>query len=140
MAGKALLTVVQSYYHQQEGMQPTQIEARYTRELKTDEQPYVRHFKVGETWDKLDTGWLTDCSLLIVKNNEGRFTDRIPTPAQLQEALARVVEIGLGIGPVSPCLLVHPNESHPLHVVSLDEVWLRCANGEARVSVMAFPR
>lgn len=138
--GKALLTVVQTYYHQQEGMQPTQVETRYTRELGTDEQPYVRHGKVGSEWTRLDSGWLTECSLLVIKNNEGRFTDRIPTQEQRQEVMSRVIELAFGKANPTCSLLVHPNEAHPMHVTSLKDIWLRCSKGEAKLSVIIFPK
>lgn len=147
------LTIVQNIYHQQEGMQPIHVESRISRKLSSDEQPYVRQLKVGEIWTPLETGWLGECSILVIKNNEGRFTDKLPTPEQVEEAESKVLEIGFstrGPSPLNPksiepeviigALEILPRESHPIHPIALWSVYIRSRKGETRYSVTIIPR
>lgn len=89
------IVVVENVYHQAEGgMNPTHVYPKYTQFLTTDEQPYLRHTKVGEQWVQLDTGWLKECSLIVLENMEGLFQFRNPTEQEVEEATKKVIEIG----------------------------------------------
>jgi hypothetical protein len=89
------IVVVENVYHQSaEGLNPTHVYPRYTQFLTTDEQPYLRHTKVEEEWVALDTGWLKECSLIVIENMEGSFPFFNPTPEQVAEAVKKVIEIG----------------------------------------------
>lgn len=89
------IVVVENVYHQgSDGMPTTHVYPRYTQFLTTDEQPYQRHTKIGEEWSRLDTGWLTECSLIVLENMEGLFQFRNPTKEEVEEAKKKVIEIG----------------------------------------------
>lgn len=89
------IVVVENVYHQgSDGMPTTHVYPRYTQFLTTDEQPYQRHTKVGEEWVRLDTGWLNECSLIVLENTEGLFQFRNPTKEEVEETKKKVIEIG----------------------------------------------
>lgn len=91
---KDRLTVVENVYHQaiSDGQGPTQFESRYSRELDTKEQVYQRRTKVGEDWEPLDFGWIEKVGLLLIRNEEGKFTE-IPTDEENQRTQRKILEV-----------------------------------------------
>ena len=58
---KPRITVVETLYHQGVlGEDPTTVTCQFTRELKSDEQPYQRRCKVSENPKPLDVGWVEE--------------------------------------------------------------------------------
>jgi len=63
----AILTVVESRYHQRPGKEATEHNTRFYVTLKGDEQPYYRELE-SEQRVRLDTGWIESPSTVIIKN------------------------------------------------------------------------
>lgn len=131
------LTVVEHVYHQPAGEQPTGIETRFSRHLKTQEQPYCRRLLIGEDWVALDHGWVNEASHMVVQNMEGRFTQVNPTDEQCKEVAARVIE--LGYQNAKGYWLIGPGESLRGQPNVLDGLMLRCQQGKAQVTINVFP-
>jgi hypothetical protein len=91
----ALLTVVGSFYHQGSGQQPTSQDIRYSRQLRSNEQAYIRNTKIGEDWQPLDFGWVKVPGFFVLTNNEGKFTGAQPTDRERQEARTHIIEFGI---------------------------------------------
>lgn len=137
------LTVVEMLYHQQGVLNPESFQHNYSRELKTDEQTYgPRRDKVGEEWQELKLGWFSDkglnCGLLRIVNEEGGQQQRIPTPEQLAETAAKVIEYCYKGGEAKPFLL-HPQESCRVYPSNIEGLMIRCRKGVAKYTVVAFP-
>lgn len=66
---RARLVVSEAVYHQIKGSDPVTAGTKFTRCLTTEEQAYIRRFKTATDWTPLDTGWLEECSLIMVFNN-----------------------------------------------------------------------
>ena len=148
---KANLTVLSTTYYQPPNEQPISDERRYSKWLLTDEQPYQRKLKVGPKWTRLDTGWLTECSLVSITNLEGKFTQRIPTQEERDAASARIVEIAF-LPPSEYCpdkellirhgpsILIPSGEERNFTPVRLTSVYVRCEAGEAKCSLIVYPK
>lgn len=57
-----------SYQHPDPAREPTTVEIRHSQEVESLEQVYVRHLVADLSWRKVDTGWVEDVSLLVIKN------------------------------------------------------------------------
>ena len=133
------VTVVETIYHQVQGEQPTTIESRYSRNLKTDEQLYQRRFTVTEDWVLLDLGWAgNNISLLHISNEEGKFPHKIPTPEEIEEVARRVIEVSYaptsGMGWSIP-----PGESIRGIPTRVESLFLRCVCGKAKCVLTLVP-
>jgi hypothetical protein len=138
------LGVVETVYLQRPGGQPVSVESRFSRRLLSDEQPYLRQFKVGPEWTLLDRGWLTECSCLVLSNEEGRFHQVQPTPEERDAALRKVVEVGVCFNDDMRDLIyrfavVRPLESGRFEPADLAAIRIRCLDGPAKVSLTLFP-
>lgn len=137
---RARLTVTQKVYHQSVGEKPLVIESAFGRWLTTQEQPYTRHSRVGETWQAIDGGWTRGLSQLVLENKEGAFRHTNPTEAEREAVKARVLEIGLEVGgTVYPFGKVHALETLRLDPENLSRMRLRCRSGEARYCLTLIP-
>lgn len=135
----ARLTVVDTVYYQSPDMPATSAESRFSRELdNTDQQPYVRRTKVTEEWAALDCGWLNECSMLLLVNEEGRGLQKIPTPEEKKEIAFKVLEIRFGSELVE--WLIPPGESLRGYPVNPNQMFVRCRSGEAKLTIHLFPR
>lgn len=75
----ARITVVEHIYHQclSRATEPYSIQSGFTRHTAVVEQPYNRWCTVGESWQKIDVGWMQDClAMLVVVNNEDPPSDK----------------------------------------------------------------
>lgn len=134
---KSRLTVVETIYHQDADGQPTAVEANYARWLASDEHPFQRRLKVGEEWQRLETGWLEDVSLLVLTNEEGKGLQTIPTDEERVALAARIVEVGT---PGSEAdWLILPGESLRGRPAAMRQLRFRCRAGTARCVLTLFP-
>ena len=140
-ANPCRIAVRELLYHQAPQEQPTAVESVFSRPLVSDEQPYVRKVKVGGAWEAVETGWLVDAGMLHLANEEGRFQQVQPTPAERAAAARKVVEVGLAVaeGEVVVCWLLRPGESLRAEPAEVGRLRLRCREGVARVTVNVFP-
>ena len=140
----ARLTVVESVHCQTVDSSPWGISTSFERTLKTDEQPYVRKLTATEEWTKLDTGWLTECSMLVLVNEEGLFKGRQPTPEQKIESAKKVIEVGCALPHLDTIRCIGawelpPKESMRGCPTELSIVFVRCQHGTAKFTVYIFP-
>lgn len=149
------IAVVETVYHQAAGEQPTSVESRFQRWLEGNEQPCVRRCHdrenvATEDWKPLDAGWIRQAGMIVLTNDEGRFSQTIPTSQEHDEAIARVIEVGcypVGEWDMSPetsivllaCWLVLPGESLRAQPVNLKSLRVRCRKGTAKFTLCVFP-
>ena len=137
-----VLIVVKTFYHQLGGMDPVSADTRYTRNLQTDEQPYVRHLSLSQEtgWVPIDAGWLNavGASYIRVKNNEGTRFQRYPTPEEKADVIKRIVDISFdGINAHIPVI---PGEAQEFTPTDLSLIRLRCQYGTAKISINIVPK
>ena len=137
---KPRLTVVEHVYHQEGGgKSPVGSDCVSARFLRTDEQPYVRKTRIGETWTRLDTGWLASVSLIRVVNEATVFAT-YPSLREKTEAEAKVLEIGVEDETgVHSFARVRPGDSFRIDPVDSPSLRVRCRSGFAQVTIHAFP-
>ena len=122
----------------------------FTRILETDDQPYQRRIEVDWGWHLVDLGWLDGgCSMIVVQNREGIFTQVQPTQEERDEAARKIVELSFWEIPAkespryksetSGRWLIYPTECFR-GSPSSSQLFLRCRHGKARCTITAFPR
>lgn len=126
--------------------QPSGVESRFERWLRSDQQLYERKAKVGPDWKPLPLpgpDWIdpADCGMLVLQNLERADGSVIPTPEQAAEVAGRVILVGLKEGDRPPQVFarVNPGESMRLHPVNVFEYVLSCPAGAARYSLTLVP-
>ena len=135
------LTVIEKCYYQVYGESAKALpKSIYTRFLKSSEQEaYQRTYKIGEEWGNLDTGWIEDASMVIIKNLEGTKWTTIPSEKEREEVAKKVVRISYEASDDKHWVL-EPGESMrgtPSHV---QDLVLRCEKGEARITICIVPK
>lgn len=101
------------------------------------EAAWERVMLVGSEWQELELGWVKEPSLLILSNPPARWT-RNPTEEQQAEADARVIEVCFGQSPSIGCLLVRPGREANIEPAA--RAWVRCAQGQTKLSIVAIPK
>lgn len=133
------ITVVENVYHQLGNESPKQpVTTRFYRWLETDEQVYTRKLKVGEQWQKLDTGWLEEVGLLIVAN-EAEKLQTIPSTQERELAAAKVLELSYG-ETAENAWFVYPGESMRGVPAAPKDLRIRCRSGVTLCTITAFPK
>jgi hypothetical protein len=137
---QARITVIEMIRHQiHDGVsQADSLDNGYTQFLVTDEQVFNRHFKVeeGREWKSLETGWIKDCSLLVLKNKEGERYPKIPTQQEKDNTMLRIIELGNN----DLIVLVRPCQSIRLEPKDLSQWKIRCQHKTARCAISLYPR
>lgn len=137
------LTVVESVYFESPGHQPILVPTQTARTLASDEQPYQRQLLIGETWTRLDTGWIQEASLLVLTNDEGRpergpSVDAGALAGRVVELVCRNTIIGDGES-IEPEWLLPPGESFRGTPARPGAIYLRCRQGAVRCTLTLFP-
>lgn len=154
-------TVVERVYFQREGdHNPVSVESAFYLLHESEARPYEVEVEVGERWTEIEMAHLRDVpiGLVVFKNLEGKFIQRIPTTKEREEALSRVVVVGIrpplpeGVSEKPetawdpdppepfPLLYLWPQRSQRLcDPVEPKALRLRCEKGTARVAVIWFP-
>jgi hypothetical protein len=133
----ARVTVTQTVTHMTRERQVSW-ESMFGRMISTEEQPFVRNSKVGEQWMPLETGWLKDCSCLVLVNEEGKLGDTYPTLEEKKVTAAKVIELGWAED--TACWLVPPGESFRGSPADLGKLRIRCQRGEAKYTLVLVPK
>lgn len=157
----ARLTVIRTIQFGGMSRQTTAQELHSQREVISAIQPYGPRFdiEVGEQWQFLDLGWfrgdnkLDEVGDVTITNQEGKFTQTIPTPQEKQEALGKVLELGIrgndgiyGDVDIVPFALIPASQDgftlQHHHTIFSDpgEVMIRCHKGTARYTVCVYPK
>ena len=137
---KPRIVVVENVYHQCPGRDPVGADTATSRSCESDEQPWVRHTRIGSDWTPLDTGFVTDPFLILVKNAAPTFRTN-PTESERIESERRVIEVGIEspIGTVLPFTAVRPGDSIRLYPLDGAKYSLRSRLGFTQVTINAFP-
>jgi len=111
-------------YHQNPGQNATSFPLRGSMKLASEEEAFVRSppKPLGASWEPLNLGWLSACSMLCVRN--------------LEKPGGPVIEIGrdgMGWG-----LQIPPGMTTVLYPRGIPPA-LRCPDGEAHYSLFAAP-
>lgn len=138
---RARFTFVGAVTHQSPDGVPTTAEIRAAAWLETDEQPWVRHTRVGADWVPLDTGYVKDARLVVVTNKGVAFRVN-PTPEQQAAADGAILSVGVVApdGTVYPFAVIPPGESMPFQVHAEARIVLRAPSGPVPVTIHAIPR
>ena len=153
------VVVVEMVYYQAPDDAPTSSESRFSYQTQTSEQPCVRRGKATTAWHPIDTGWLTECSQLVIKNREALPNHIQPTAAQREELAGKIIEVSCGLsGPEDPAknrtmhspppappgrlafTVIHPGTSVRLQPPLLGQLYIRCRAGVAAYETTALPR
>ncbi len=131
---RARVTVVdQTTYQSDEVMLPLS-DQPYSFSVTSDERPYQRVYTVNEDWQPLDTGWVKEPHMLIVRNlPSNRAT--YPTKEEANEAASAVVDLAVdmvifGCVPVGESVRMYP----------ITQLFARSRKGTAKISVTAVPK
>jgi len=143
------ITVVETVYHCPAfGGDAFVSESRFHRYLETYEQCYERkHIKVEEEWQRLDLGWIGDCGMLVILNEEGLYAQCNTTDEEKARTKSKVLEVaflspqGQDIPQEAPLgsWLVRAGETMRASPSSIPNLFIRCRSGRAYYTVRAFP-
>lgn len=143
MLVKDRITVVETVAHQAVGGRPYGYQVAFDRLVETNEQPYERtgaKAVVGEEWVPLDCGWIESPGMIVLKNEEGRFTQTIPTSEEKDAAFTRVIEIGVESRGIVEAFAETPaTETSRFKPLNISKIRIRCRHGEAHFTLIAFP-
>jgi len=134
---KSMMTVVSVVNFAGHGPACPPVESRYEVPVQSEEQPYLRYFTVEEEAKFLDTGWVEDHSLLVVRNEEGKGLPTNPTDEERAALEERVVELYGGESVFR--ILIHPKRSVQLTLSCTKGLMMRCRKGSARITLAVFP-
>lgn len=126
------------YYQSSDSGQPIAAVSRFGGPLVTDEQPFVRKFKVGPEWMPLPIGWIKSASQLVLSNDLDPPTV-IPTEEERAKADARIIEVAVGSPADFIFACVRPGHSCRFEPVDLADLLVRCPAGETRATVTLIP-
>lgn len=132
----ARILIVEGVYHQQCDRNPTGGERRYGRTLECSARPVEIDLTVTEEWQPLPVTHLKSVGMLLLVNEEGRFT-RNPTSEERRLATLKVVEIS-GENKQNPWLVL-PGESFRGSPTDHKTLHVRCRSGSAECVLTYFP-
>lgn len=124
--GKARVVVVENVYHQASTGEIVLTEGRFSRLLKSDEQPYgPRRLTLGGTWTPLDVGWVKEVGFVILRN-ESKDTG---------------VDVGVWVGETTQALItLAPGESLRFQPTDASAWCLRSQGEAARCVLTVLPQ
>lgn len=133
------LTVVDTAYYQPADDFPITLLGNtvcFSRALSSEERPYERVLVVSKEWSLFDLGWIRECSMLLIRNDEGKFQAH-PSREQRDRVLQRVVEISFSenVG-----IIIPPGESCRFCPANIHEIKLRCRVDTAKCRICLVPR
>lgn len=140
--GNPRLVLIDTVVYTMRDTKPISLDFRRAVPLASEEQPYLRRFKVGETWSKLSFGWLDEQRVaLLVISNEGQGTFKVnPTKEEKEQAEAKVVVVAVGgIERENNILRIHPGDMVKFHPEPGQSYWICCGSGETTCHISAFP-
>ena len=141
------LTVVETVYHRSIGQEPSMFDSRFSRELKTRDQPYgPRRLVATEKWALVDLGWVKSAGMIVVRNEEGQHLQANPTEQERAETRRKVLEIAWQETVDNPEIeepsnyswLVPPGESFRGYP-ACSKLLIRCRSGNAKYTLFVVP-
>jgi len=136
---KNRMTVVERVHHQIPGSEPGSVESTFSRELESDEQPYLRFAKAAEDWQPLDLGWVEQVGMLCISNDEGRNLSVVPTDDEKAETAKKILEITYNVNG-EECWIVLPKESMRANPSHPKNLFIRSQHGTVRITIYVIPR
>jgi hypothetical protein len=131
----ARLVVVEQVHHQERGASPTSLDTRYSVELSSDEQLYVRRLGVNEELARIDFGWAKEPAMLVLRH-ERPVRSVHPSAEEAAADGARRVEVLVGDRAFA---VVRPGCSLRLEPSAGAELNVRCTQGSAKCTLMVVP-
>lgn len=133
------VTVVEKVYHQTAGEEPFAVENTFSRNLKTQEQPYSRRCTATEEWQPLDCGWLKgNVGMLIISNLAGTGLTTIPSGDERAEIEKQVLEI-CDEDCVDGAWLIPPGEAMRGIPKDASRLCVRCQSGSIKYKLSLIP-
>ena len=136
------LTVVGSVSHQIPGRQPTHTPLRYCSALTTAEQPFIRQGIASKEWRKIETGWIKGAaSLLLLSNDEGIFSQKVPTEEERERVNKLTIELGilplgmLSLHDITSIATVKVKRHLELEPTYLDRLYIGAFYGDTRYTL-----
>jgi hypothetical protein len=137
------LTIWEHVYFQRAGQETTDFETVSSRQLSNleEEEPYYRQTKATETWKPIDCGWFKDKSIgmIVIRNDEGKFRQTIPTEEEAVEARKRILEVRYQGASDDHVFLILSQESFRATPKMAPSLEIRCQCGVAKFSLGVFP-
>lgn len=135
---KNRITVVESIYHQEFGYAASSVQARYSRELESDSQPYgPRRMTAMEGWTLLDTGWIDEAGLIVIENLEGKIPSIIPSENDKEELAKKILCVSYG---QDPGWLILPGETMKAMPQDLEKLGIRSLFGNTKFNLYVCPK
>ena len=133
----ARMTVQDMLYYAGGWGDPVDLQSNFSVPIEGDLDPYLRpNITVRDKWMPLDTGWVKEVRMLMVKH-----WDRA-TEASEESFNQTVVEVGVAVeSMVVTIAYININESVRFQPKDAGQLRLRCVNGSmAHCTVLAIPR
>lgn len=148
----ARLTVVGTVYFQPQGDEAMSVGNPFSRQLSTDEQPYVRTLRIGEEWVDISKGsWLEGGSMICISNDEGKHLIQQQTPEEKKHSANKILEVAFEHSiledatmhtpdvPMEAFALVLPTEDIRFTPAAFKRLRIRCRKGAAKCTISLFP-
>lgn len=132
----ATLTHVAHVYFQPRGEGAAQVDVGYERPLGPGD-PDRFQLVAGAEWAPLRDPVLVGPRVVYLKNEEGRWPERLPTKAERAAAALRVVEVSFD--GVTAAVEVRPQEAVSIPAVDASSLAVRCRSETARLTAVVFP-
>ena len=131
------LTVVETLYYQQPGIDPIQIDAGFSYFVQENEQLFQRTTFAGEDWSESSTGWLDKAHTVLIKNVHELRSARNPTAEEKAESLGHWIEVRLEDSKY--IFSIAPKESMRFRINDLKSLRIRSAKGQTRFLYILSP-
>ena len=129
------ITVHGNVYHQVTGQDATMISLASSRILSSQdhEQVWQRGNRIATPeWSPLEYGWITNCSMIVIRNEEGyeELRRKLPIDPSL------TLEVAYGDG---PGILFPPATTLPFIPSDFRSLRVRCLGGRCRYTLTIIP-
>jgi len=133
------LTITDQIYYQIPEEDPYEISTRVSRNLHTNEQVWSRKCTATDKWELLDLGWLKGkgCSLIVIENHAGTFTQVVPSQTELEVEAKKIIEIKYKDNKQG--WLIYPQATERFVPVDSDSLVLRCQQDTTKFTIYAIP-
>ncbi len=112
--------------------------------LDSDEQPFSRLCWVEEKWQKIELGWIKDCSLLVIENRGYQLGNTRPSDEERKAEQQAKIAVASGNiedpnGLCSICYLPPQRKLILPYPIGFRFFCLRCMSSKVKVKIDLFP-
>ncbi len=134
---KNRVSVVERLYFQNHIDKESPIDhgSKFSINLKSDEQPYLRDQKVGTEWSKVDFGWLISSPGLFELTNNDKVTSLELAYAETQPEGSQIA-----LDTLKAVNSIYPTVSIRNALAANVELYVRSQAGVVKYSLVAFPK